>query len=228
MVIQLNAANKISDHTMLTELGFDYDEEQKAIQKETEDRNRIQSLMMKSQTQAQGEAQIEQAKYQVKAQVAMQQAQQASGLMPQPQPGQEGQQEAPPPGQEQGQEQAQSAVPAQPPAGEDVQMAQQAAMQQAAQMQAPVPGQSEPTGGGQVIEMNASRVAKQWANRLSKMAPQQQQQVLAELRAKMPNMANLVVQILSTMSPGQTASEATEAQRPLPQKLPPNRKLSPV
>jgi hypothetical protein len=56
IVIQLNAANKISDHTMLTELGFDYDEEQKKIEKEAEDRNKIQAMMMKAQTEAQGEA----------------------------------------------------------------------------------------------------------------------------------------------------------------------------
>src|SRR5579859_389323 len=80
LVIQLNAANKISDHTLLMELGFDYDGEQKAVQRETEDRNRIQAMMMKAQTQAQGEAQIEQAKYQVRSQQAYNEAAQAAGL----------------------------------------------------------------------------------------------------------------------------------------------------
>ena len=113
IVIQLNAANKISDHTMLTELGFDYDDEIDMIEKETVERNRIQSLTMKAQSEAQGEAGIIQAKYQVRAQEAFQEAQ---GATSGGQPGQEDQAQ----GQASGQGQAQGQPPpdqagAQPP-----------------------------------------------------------------------------------------------------------------
>jgi hypothetical protein len=226
MVIQLNAANKISDHTLLTELGFDYDEEQKAIQKETEDRNRIQALMMKTQTQAQGEAQIEQAKYQARSQQAYNEAAQAAGL--QPAVGQDPNAAAP------------TGAPGSAPAGAtppaaastdlatDAQMAQQAAQEQGAQQQANVAGQAGTTAGASSMPLDALRVAKQWANAIAKLGPMQQQQALNELRAKMPNMASLVVRMLSSMGPGQTAGQAAQAMRPLPQMKPPQREASPI
>jgi len=222
LVIQLNAANKISDHTLLMELGFDYDGEQKAVQRETEDRNRIQAMMMKAQTQAQGEAQIEQAKYQARSQQAYNEAAQAAGLPVQdpnapPGAGAPASGGAPAGGGTPG---------GAPDLGADAQMAQQAAQQQAAQQPASVPGEAGAQAGGQVIALDASRIAKDWANRLAKLPPVQQQQALGELRRKMPNMANLVMQILSTLGPGQTAGQAADGNRPLPQMKPPQRKES--
>jgi hypothetical protein len=226
MVIQLNAANKISDHTLLTELGFDYDEEQKAIQRETEDRNRIQALMMKAQTQAQGEAQIEQAKYQVRSQQAYNEAAEAAGI--QPAAAQDPNAPPAPPGVA-----AATASTAGAPGGAqdlaaDAQMAQQAAQQTGAQQEANVPGQAGTQAGAPSMPLDASRVAKDWANALAKLGPMQQQQALAELRAKMPNMASLVMRFLSSMGPGQTAGQAQRAMRPLPQMKPPQREASPV
>ncbi len=249
IVIQLNAANKISDHTMLTELGFDYDDEQEMIEKETQTRNRIQALTMKAQTEAQGEASIIQAKYQARAQEAMQEA---MGAMSGGQPGQEGQaqdqasqaggggqappQEGPAPAQgqpppQEGQAppgaQGQQAAPA--PAGgqvmADQQMAEQAAQQQAAEQPAQVAGQAgEQSGGtGKVVEMDAARVAKQWANSLSKMPLDQRDSMLNDLRQRMPSMARLVEQILSQMSHGETAGSAAKRMKPLPQASVPRR-----
>ena len=255
LVIQLNAANKISDHTMLTELGFDYDEEQNAIEKEADARNRIQAAMMKSQTEAQGEAQIVQAKYQVRAQEAFQEA---SGQPQQIQPGQPGNQpmvdeqgqpiqddqgqpvqdgqeqdqeqaQVPPPGPAVQQQPGQAAPPppsqAPPPvAGGDMQMAQQAAMGAAAQVPANVAGQTgTSSGAGNVIQLDATKTAKNWANRISKMPPPQRHAVLADLGQKMPNMQRLVTQLLSTMPPGSTAGQAQDQMKPLPQMLPPQR-----
>jgi len=240
MVIQLNAANKISDHTMLTELGFDYDEELKAIQGETEDRNRVQAMMMKAQTQAQGEASIEQAKYQARAQAAMQDASQISGVQPAVDPNapqQPGATPAPAGASQPGQ--AQPGQPDEQPQGlpgmqemqpgQDAQMAQQAAMQQASSAQANVQGEAgTQSGGGKVVELDASRIAKQWATRVAKLAPAERTKVLNELRSKMPHMANLVQQLLAGMAPGQTAGEAQDANKPLPQMKPPTRKNSPI
>jgi hypothetical protein len=237
IVIQLNAANKISDHTMLTELGFDYDDELAMIEKEAEQRNRIQALTQKAQTEAQGEAQILQAKYQARAQEAFQEAQ---GAMSGGQPGMEGQaqdqasqqggeeQQGPPPEQA-GQEGAAPPQEGAPPPsaqeqGADAQMAEQAAQQQAAEQEGPVAGQAgQQAGGGQVVEMDASRVAKQWANRLARMPQAQRDAVLNELRQRMPNMARLVEQLLQQMGPGGTAGEAAERMRPAPQAAPPRR-----
>lgn len=239
IVIQLNAANKISDHTMLTELGFDYDDELNMIEKEAEQRNRIQSMTMKAQTEAQGEASIVQARYQARAQEAFAEAQGASAGG---QPGMEGQAQndmqgsagpvqgqlppgsdpnaAPAPGQPGG------ASPDQ--IGQDQQMAAQAAQQQASQQQAAVPGEAGTQAGGtdangQVVQLDAARVAKQWANRISKMEPGQRMQVLNDLRAQMPNMARLVEQLLSQMTPGATAGDVADQQRPAPQMAPSRR-----
>lgn len=246
IVIQLNAANKISDHTMLTELGFDYDDEQEMIEKEAEARNRIQALTMRAQTEAQGESQIIQARYQVRAQEAFQEASgQAPGEMPPegegaPPPGQEGAQPPQQPPPEQAPQPApggQAPVPGQAPpsaAGlaQDQQMAQQATQQQAAQQQAQVAGQpgtqAAAPAGGQVVEMDASRVAKQWANRIAKLPPAEQQRLLGELRQKMPNMARIVEQLLNQMGPAGTAAEAADRMKPLPQAAPPRRAEGPI
>jgi len=249
IVIQLNAANKISDHTLLTELGFDYDDEQQMIEKETEARNHIQALTMKAQTEAQGEAQIVQAKYQARAQEAFQEASgQASGGQPSQEEQAQGQvsgaagppQEQTPPqaGPQAEQPQAQAGPPQaaggpQPPAGApsggdlstDQQMAAEAAQGAAAQQQAQTAGQAGTSaGGGKVVELDASRIAKTWANSISKMPPAQQNAVLSDLQRRMPNMARLVQQILSQMRPGETASQAADRMKPLPQKAPPRRK----
>lgn len=242
IVIQLNAANKISDHTMLTELGFDYDDELTMIEKEAEQRNRIQSITMKAQTEAQGESQIIQAKYQARAQEAFAEAQGgASGG----QPGQAEQAQAEIGGQAPQEGQGappQGAGPSADQMAVDQQMGQQAAAQQAGEQQAAVAGQAgemagagqqlsqtqQAAEGGQVVQLDAARIAKQWANRLAQMDPTQQVQVLNDLRQKMPNMARLVEQILRQMAPGQTAGEAAEQQKPLPQAAPPRREQGPV
>lgn len=234
IVIQLNAANKISDHTMLTELGFDYDDEQAMIEKESEARNRIQAITMKAQTEAQGEAQILQARYQARAQEAMNEAMgQASGGQPgmgeqgqgtteQAQGDPQAQQDQPQQGQpQQGQEQPQEQQPVNPAA--DQQMAQNAAQSQAQQGQAQTAGEAGTSNGGEVVELDASRVAKQWANKIARLPPEQKAQVLNDLRQKMPNMARIVEQILSQMSQGETAGEASEKMNPLPQVRAPTR-----
>jgi hypothetical protein len=242
IVIQLNAANKISDHTLLTELGFDYDDELKLIEKEAHERNRIQALTMKAQTEAQGEAQIVQAKYQARAQEAFNEAQggasggqpsmgeQAQGQMA-PAEGQPPPEGMPPEGMPPA-PQVQGQAPVDPAAmATDQQMAQQAQQQMAAQQQAPVAGQpaqpaqqaAPPDAGGQVVELDASRVAKNWANRIAALPPGQQQTVLAELQQKMPNMARLVQQLLMQMSQGVTAGQAARGAQPLPQLNPPRR-----
>lgn len=242
IVIQLNAANKISDHTMLTELGFDYDSEISMIEKEAEQRNRIQALIQKAQTEAQGEAQIIQAKYQARAQEAFQEAQGAYSGGQAGFEGQEGSQiqatqgaapgnGLPPSNANQAGESAQQA----PQEGSentsqsvDQEMAQQAAQQQAAQQQGQVAGQAGEQAGGQVIQFDAGKIAKQWANRLAKMPIEQRTSLLNGLRQRMPNMARLVEQLLNQMGPSETAGQAAQQMRPAPQMAPPRREKGSV
>jgi hypothetical protein len=186
---------------------------------------------MKAQTEAQGEASIIQAKYQARSQEAFQEAQ---GSTSAGQAGMEGQAQsgdgaAPPAeGQQQaGQEQAQQ-QPEQADLGADQQMSEQANQQMAAQQQAPVQGQAGEQAGGQVVQLDAARVAKNWANRLSQMAPEERERALADMRSKMPNMARLVEQLLTQMSSGETAGDAADRMKPLPQSKPPRRDSSPV
>lgn len=230
IVIQLNAANKISDHTMLTELGFDYDDELKMIEKEAEQRNRIQAVTLKAQSEAQGEASIIQAKYQARAQEAMNEAaggqsggQPGQGEQAQGQTDQAQAQQGQP---QQGQPQ-EGQAPQNGPSGDDMaadqQMSEQAAQQGAAQMQANAAGEAGTSAGGQVVQLDASRVAKNWANRIAQLPPDQRQSVLNDLRQKMPNMARLVEQILSQMQQGETAGQSQERNAPLPQSGPPRR-----
>jgi len=63
-LIGLNANGKISDQTMLTELGYDWEEESQKIMRETQVKNYIMDIQTKAQARSQGEAQLIQAKYQ--------------------------------------------------------------------------------------------------------------------------------------------------------------------
>ena len=233
IVIQLNAANKISDHTMLTELGFDYDDEIAMIEKESEQRNRIQALTQKAQGEAQGEAQILQAKYQARAQGASSGGQQ--GLEGQAQD-QATSAQAPPQGNAQAQQggQAQTQQGGLQPApaaasaadlARDQEMAQGAAQQQAATGEANVVGETGTQSGGQVLELDPSRAAQQFANRLNKAPQKLRDEVLNDLRRRMPSMARLVEQILRQMAPGETAGDVKDKMKPLPQVRAPNRKM---
>lgn len=240
IVIQLNAANKISDHTMLTELGFDYDDEIAMIEKESEQRNRIQALTQKAQTEAQGEAQILQAKYQARAQEAFQEAQGASsggqqGLEGQAQDQASGASE-PPRGEAQaqqggqGQPQQGGQQPAPPAASaadlaRDQEMAQGAAQQQATTVEANKPGEAGTQSGGQVLELDPSRAAMQFANRLNRAPQKLRDEVLSDLRKRMPSMARLVEQILRQMAPGETAGDVKDKMKPLPQARAPRRTM---
>jgi hypothetical protein len=85
LVWQANQAGKISDNSLLDDLGYDREEERRKISSESKDVNEIEKERIKSQSEAQGEAMIIQAKYQAKAQMegqkALQDLQQEMGMM---------------------------------------------------------------------------------------------------------------------------------------------------
>ena len=77
-LIGLNAQFKVSDQTMLTELGYDYDQEVKKMIEETYLQNYLNELRAKSTARTQGEAQIIGANYEQRIQELAQKAQMAA------------------------------------------------------------------------------------------------------------------------------------------------------
>ena len=219
LVIQLNAAQKVSDRTLLTELGFDFDIENEQILKETSARNKVQSIIMRGQAEASGEASVVQAKMQGKAQEVAFKAQQQWRQQQIAETGVD-----PTTGQP-----VQPAAPAPPDVGGaaqyDQQASQAAAMSGAGNIEATSPGQSQEATpqAGKVLQLDPDKQAQRAANRLAKMAPTQQQQFLAELQQQMPNFARLVTQYLRQIPPGGTMGDARKAARPEPQHSPPRR-----
>jgi hypothetical protein len=65
-LIALNSQNKVSDKTLLTEIGIDSDEENKLIAQEMEVRNKLQEIAAKGQAKIAGEAQLISYQYQQK------------------------------------------------------------------------------------------------------------------------------------------------------------------
>lgn len=74
-MIGLNASGKVSDQTMLTELGYDYEQETKKRIEEAYVQNYIADLQSKGMARSQGEAQIIQFNYQQRLQELAQKAQ---------------------------------------------------------------------------------------------------------------------------------------------------------
>ena len=226
LVMQLNASQKISNKTLLTELGFDFEKEQRTIREEVDKMMELQEIQMKAQAKAQGEAQIMSVKYQMQAQEAQmkaqQQMQEERGYPQDPNqqyaqdPNQQQQE------QQQGQPQEQQ-QPSPEQAGAEREMAEQATAQASQPQQQREKGQA---GGGRMIEFDVDSIAKRWATRLMGMDQANRNSVLADLQARMPNMARVVMSLIGMTPAGGTAGQAD--MRPLPEKLPARRKDSPV
>jgi hypothetical protein len=244
LVIQLNAAQKISTKTLLTELGFDYEKEQKMIRAEVDKQMELQERQMKAQAQAQGEAQITSVKYQMQAQEAQLKAQQqmtermnAEGIQTPEQQQEQQQQEQLAAQQQQQQPQQQQQQPQQEQAAQEAQsgvaereMAQQAVSQGMAPEGQPQRKEESQKGikgsGGNVVPFDVDAIAKRWATKLLQMGQAQRNSVLADLQSRMPNMYQVVLQYLGMTPAGGTAADVK--MKPLPEKLPPRRKESPV
>jgi len=65
-LIGLNAQGKISDDTMLTELGYDFEQEQQKLISEAQFKNYLMDIQTKGSAKSQGEAQVIQTNYQKK------------------------------------------------------------------------------------------------------------------------------------------------------------------
>lgn len=163
-LIGLNAQGKVSDQTLLTELGYNYDHEVKKMIEEAFIQNYVNDLRSKGAAKSQGEAQLVQFNYQQKIQELGEKAQQAAqaklqaqGMMPQEQlppalPPQEDAQAAPPPNAQQG-------------------------------------GDSAPAGA-----INVEGSVKRWASKLRSMPPSDAAMALTEIKSKLPEIGSMVEQ----------------------------------
>ena len=76
-----------------------------------------------------------------------------------------------------------------------------------------------------MLELDPSRAAMQFANRLNRAPQKLRDEVLSDLRKRMPSMARLVEQILRQMAPGETAGDVKDKMKPLPQARAPRRTM---
>jgi hypothetical protein len=104
-LIALNAQNKVSDKTMLTEIGLDADEEAKLIAQEMEQRNKLQEISAIGQARIAGKSQVISYQYQRELTEMQMKDQQLQMQQQQPLPQQQQ------PGQEQGQPQMEEQSP---------------------------------------------------------------------------------------------------------------------
>jgi hypothetical protein len=193
-LIGLNAQNKISDQTLLTELGYDYEVEVKKLMAEAKTKAKLQDIMTIAGARSQGEAQIIAFGYQQKLDELQQSAMaHAQAQMPG---------EAPP----MVQQMPQGALPAGQEGGE----------------------------GGQADPQSQSAAVDHWAQRLMQVTEGERAQLLAQMSAKMPELAGPIKSRLSELTIGQSAGSGKGItppptddggvdMRPAPQQRPPRR-----
>jgi hypothetical protein len=257
MAVQLNAAQKISDETLLTELGWDHAKEQKKIRGQVSKQMELQEMQMKAQAQAQGEAQITSAKYQIQAQEAQIKAQQqmterlnAEGIQtPEQQqeqqmqeqmqaqqaqaqgqvpPGQQQQGQLPPDQQQQQQQQQQQVDQTQQPMA-DEEMARQAVAQGMGPAGAPQKKEESQKGLKGQSNVVEFDVDAIAKRWATKLMKMTQAQRNSVLADLQSRMPNMYQVVLQFMGMTPPGGTAADAQmRPLPEKAPPRRKNSPV
>lgn len=182
-LIGMNAQGKVSDQTLLTELGYDYDQEIKKRIEEIYVANYLMDLQSKGGAKSQGEASLIQFNYQQKVQELAEKAQadaQARITAMGQQPGQ-----APGYGGEMGQPGALEAQGGAPGATQDPN-------QQLAGGQPPAP---QPSGGMNQTSEFAQKAPQDqidskvnsWAAQLVKLGPMQAKTAIAEIKMKMPD-----------------------------------------
>lgn len=234
-LFQLNQAGKVSDTTLLADSDLSQEKEDEIMSRETDNRMAATEKQQLAMAELQGKQQVIMMKQQAKAQQEMQQALQAPAA-----PGEPGGPEtgAAPPGGQGGGE----VLPDQAGAGG------QAANDPMAAMQSPLSasqnmgmGTSSPgTQGAMLGATNIITMAQTIAAQLAAQDPATQMLTIKQLRAKSPELADLVLQYLASNpnaapqlrqqqgggqnmlgANGQAAAQVD--MRPLPEKLPPRR-----
>lgn len=238
LYFQLNQAQKVSDATLLEDIGMDIDMERTRMQAERSRTIDLQSKLQQEQAHIQGAVSVIQNKYQMEvqrlqaqmqneiqqAQMQMQQQMQAQQPQQQPPAGeappQEGGEEAPPAeGQEErpgGALQGEEVAPGFP--------AEATAYPNNAQA-VPETGVNTTIGNPEEMTtsgMNLNYVAKRAANFLESLPPEDRASRIAIMQSQNPRLAGLVTQILQS-SKGSQADTFNAEQMPLPQQRPQRR-----
>lgn len=214
-LIGLNAQGKVSDQTLLTELGYDYDQEVKKMLEEIYVKNYMMDLQSKGGAKSQGEAQLIQFNYQQKLQELTNKAQEEAQKKLQENVGEMGQLgdqqmmlDQLPPGQEGAPQQAQAVAQETHPSG---------GMAGPSELQPGVPAPPNPQ------EMIDAKVSS-WASQLAGIDPGQARMTIAEIKMKMPDIGVALEKAYGSligqgMSPGGSPVDMT----PLPEQRAPRR-----
>jgi ssDNA-binding Zn-finger/Zn-ribbon topoisomerase 1 len=223
-LFQLNQAQKISDTTLLADVDLHQDDEDEIMNNELDRRLRVQRKMQAAQAEIQGEAQVIMMKMQAKAQQAMAQAQQ--------QPAAPGEPGGPPTGP--GAPPAEATAFTGPPPPQPLPTAPPAPAPEAA---GGIPAEAQSklnlgqdlggAPGEEKMPVDIIQLAAGYAQQLIQMPPEQREQALAALSAQMPELAQLVTEMLATMQQQQGAPAAPSVDmRPLPDVRPPRREAA--
>jgi hypothetical protein len=206
-LIGLNSQGKVSDQTLLTELGYDYDQEVKKRIEEIYVANYLMDLQSKGGAKSQGEAQLIQFNYQQKINELTQRAQaDAEAKLGLP-PGGMSNPDTPP-----GEAPDQGNDGAQPSGG--------AATNNAAEF-----GQSRRAGASAVDQSPEDQIeskVQSWAKQLTNLDPNQARLTIAEIKTKMPDIGQRLEQAFSSLQGGQAASPAVNMTA-LPERAAPRR-----
>jgi hypothetical protein len=239
LYFQLNQANKVSDATLLEDIGMDIDMERTRLQAERSRTIDLQSKLQQEQAHIQGAVSVIQNKYQMEVQrlqaemqneIQQQQMQMQQQMQQQQAPQGEGQppQEQPPQEQPPAPEGEQQEAPGGALMGEEVAPgfpAEATAYPNNAQA-APETG-VEPTIGNPeettTSGLNLNYVAKRAANFLSSLPAEDRSLRMTIMQSQNPRLAGLVNQILQS-SVGSQADTFNAQQMPLPQQRPQRRK----
>ena len=186
---QANQAGKVSDTTLLRELGEDLDREEERKQRELAKQIEAQKKMQRAQAEIAGQQQMIQQRY-------MQKAMQG-GL----------------PGMHQGAPAPEAAGGVPGAYGENAGQAPQEGLP--TEMMSPV--QLNETGQGGV---NVLYLAKRMAAHVGGLPPQEQQQMLGQIKLQNPHLHDLVIQIMQGKQ-GSNENPLDPAQSPLAQEKPP-------
>ena len=197
-LIGLNAQNKVSNRTLLTELGYDHEEETKKIIEEAFLQNYMQDLMSKGSAKSQGEASIIGYNYQQKIQELAEKAQEEA--------------------QKKIDQQRAMAGPITDNVGSptpndmgDMSQAHQAVSGglQPGGMQPG--GLAQQTGGpdvGSEVEQDLNERVQRWAGQLTKMEPTQARMTLAEIKNRTPELGSRVEKAYNDMMGGSLIDQA--------------------
>lgn len=220
-LIGLNAQGKVSDQTLLTELGYDYEEETQKRIEEIFLQNYIQDMMSKGAAKSQGEASIINYNYQQKIQELAEKA------------------------QEEAQKKLKQKEALLGPISDNVGSPTPddgGDMMGQGPDNIPVPSQGLPQGGGVEAEVNEGidlRVER-WSTDLTKMDPTEARNMIAVIKQKTPDLGVMVekayndkmggslVSDTQVVGPGQAGGAAGDelldtAMQPLPEQKAPTR-----